>query len=102
VIIIFTVIPFIIGGFGNFLVALMLGTPNLVYQHISNIRFWLLSSSLILLIIGSYIGTGAGTEWTVYPSLYANTYHNVLSIDLTTFSLHIAGIINFISTILIP
>jgi heme/copper-type cytochrome/quinol oxidase subunit 1 len=102
VIIIFTVIPFLIGGFGNFLVPLMLVTPTLriVYQRISKIRFWLLSSSLTLLIIGSYIGTGTG--WTVYPSLNVNTYHNDPSIGLTTFSLHISGTIKFISRILTP
>jgi len=62
-----------IGGFGNFLVSLILGTPDIAYPRINNIRFWLLPSSLILLIIGRYVGTGAGTGWTVYPPLAANT-----------------------------
>jgi len=81
VIIFFTIMPFIIGGFGNYLVPLILGTPDIAYPRINNIRFWLLLPSLILLIIGSYVGTGARTGWTVYSPLAANTYHNGPSID---------------------
>jgi len=82
----FIVILFIISGFGNFLKPLMLGTSDIAYPRINNIRFWLLFLSLILLIIGSYVGIGAGT---IYPPLAANTYHNKPSIDLTIFSLQI-------------
>jgi len=39
VIIFFTVIPFTIGRFGNFLVPQILGTPDIAYPRINNIRF---------------------------------------------------------------
>ncbi|KYQ55643.1 Cytochrome c oxidase subunit 1 [Trachymyrmex zeteki] len=49
---------------------------------------------------------GRGTGWTVYPPLASNVFHSGPSVDLTIFSLHIAGLssilgaINFITTII--
>jgi len=106
IIIFFTIIPFIIGGFGNFLILLILGFPDIAYPRMNNIRFWLLPPSLTLLILRNFLYTGTGAGWTLYPPLTSQIFHSGPSVDLTIFSLHIAGIssilgaINFISTIL--
>lgn len=105
VMIFLVVMPGLIGYLGNYIVPMMIGSPDMAFPRVNSVSFWLLIPSGVIMTISMITGNGAGTGWTLYYPLSSIESHSDGAVDLLILSLHVAGIssmlgaINFITTI---
>merc|ERR1712151_205182 len=99
IMIFYLVMPALFGGFGNYLIPIFQGSPEVVYPRANNLSFLLIFLSFIIVLLSLISEFGGGTGWTIYPPLstsfmslspssYLSLYHLVLTFIgiLLTFS----------------
>jgi cytochrome c oxidase subunit I len=97
------IVPSAIGGFGNYLIPLMVGARDMAFPKLNAVAFWLNPPAGALLLL-SFLFGGSQSGWTAYPPLSlitANTAQTlwILAIVLVGTS-SILGSLNFVITIL--
>ncbi len=60
IMIFFFLMPVLIGGFGNYLIPLLSGLPDLNLPRLNALRAWLLVPSILFLILSMCFGAGIG------------------------------------------
>jgi len=64
------VVPLLVGGFGNYLVPLMVGASNMAFPRLSRLGFWCYLCGGILVLGTFFAELGpAASGWTSYPPL---------------------------------
>lgn len=100
----FIVMPILIGGFGNWMLPLILGAPEMAFPRVNALSFWITFVALLMVYQSFFIGGGPGSSWTFYPPLSVEGQPE-LSLDRMILGLHTVGIgsllgaINFMVTV---
>jgi cytochrome c oxidase subunit I len=108
IMIFFVVMPILVGGFGNFLIPLMIGARDMAFPVLNMISFWVaLLAGGVMLAAFVVPGGAAATGWTAYVPLtavpaYSGVYwgQNLWCISIIILGISsLMGSINYITTI---
>ena len=68
IMVIYLLTALFLGGFGNYLIPLMLGCRDMVFPFMNMLSFWVYLLSVIILMISFFVPGGpTGAGWTLYP-----------------------------------
>ena len=109
IMIFFVVMPFMVGGFGNFLIPLMIGAADMAFPVLNMLSFWTAVPAIVLILYSFFVeGGAAGGGWTMYASLSADATYGaggqgvnlwIISLLILGFS-SLMGSINYITTVI--
>src|SRR5690606_18885629 len=99
----------LLGGFGNYLIPLMIGARDMAFPFLNMLSYWTYLASVIVLLISFVVPGGmSGGSWTLYPpqSITSGTPGSDLGIIFMLVSIVLfvigatMGGVNYVTTIL--
>ena len=109
IMVVYMLTALLLGGFGNYMVPLMIGARDMVFPVLNMLSFWFYLASVIILLASFFVGGGpTGAGWTLYPpqASMAGTPGSDMGIVLMLASLAVfivaftMGGLNYVTTIL--
>ena len=68
IMVIYLLTALFLGGFGNYLIPLMLGARDMVFPYVNMISYWVYLFAVLLLLASFFMPGGpTGSGWTLYP-----------------------------------
>ena len=68
IMVIYLLTALFLGGFGNYLIPLMVGARDMVFPYVNMVSYWLYLLAVLLLVASLFVPGGpTGAGWTLYP-----------------------------------
>jgi cytochrome c oxidase subunit 1 len=68
IMVIYLLTALFLGGFGNYLIPLMVGARDMVFPYVNMISYWVYLFAVLLLVASFFVPGGpTGAGWTLYP-----------------------------------
>jgi cytochrome c oxidase subunit I len=68
IMVIYLLTALFLGGFGNYLIPLMVGARDMVFPYVNMVSYWMYLLAVLLLVVSFFVPGGAsGAGWTLYP-----------------------------------
>ena len=68
IMVIYLLTALFLGGFGNYMIPLMLGARDMVFPYVNMVSFWVYFAAVLILVASFFVPGGAsGAGWTLYP-----------------------------------
>ena len=68
IMVIYLLTALFLGGFGNFLIPLMVGARDMVFPYVNMVSYWVYLLAVLVLVASFFVPGGpTGAGWTLYP-----------------------------------
>ena len=68
IMVIYLLTALFLGGFGNYLIPLMVGARDMVFPYVNMLSYWVYLTAVLVLIASFFVPGGpTGSGWTLYP-----------------------------------